>query len=165
VIINISSVDRIGDFGLTNCSAAKAGIDAMTVTWSKELAGYKIREVAVAPGYTHTEMVAAISSTVPGKIVAQVPLRRLGEVTEVLSAVRFIIKNDFVTGRILEIDRGTTSLDATGTSQAEEGVKKTSFGEASLRHPCGGARAATRATPGKGFFHMFGRGGRQWIFR
>jgi len=66
---------------------------------------------------------------------------------------------------LLEIDRGTTSLDATGTSQAEEGVKKPSFGEASLRHPYGGARAATRATPGKGFFHMFGRGGRQWIFR
>ena len=78
----------------------------MTVTWSKELARYKIRVVAVAPGYTRTEMVAAVSPTVLEKIVAQVPLRRLGEVTEISSAVRFIIENDFVTGRILEIDGG-----------------------------------------------------------
>ncbi len=106
VIINISSVSRVGNFGQTNYSAAKAGVDAMTVTWSKELARYKIRVAAVAPGYTRTEMVAAVSPTVLEKIVAQVPLRRLGEVAEISSAVRFIIENDFVTGRILEIDGG-----------------------------------------------------------
>ena len=106
VIINISSVSRVGNFGQTNYSAAKAGVDAMTVTWSKELARYKIRVAAVAPGYTRTEMAAAVSPTVLEKIVAQVPLRRLGEATEISSAVRFIIENDFVTGRIMEIDGG-----------------------------------------------------------
>jgi 3-oxoacyl-[acyl-carrier protein] reductase len=106
VIINISSISRVGNFGQTNYSAAKAGVDAMTVTWSKELARYKIRVAAVAPGFTRTEMAAAVSPTVLEKIVAQVPLRRLGEVTEISSAVRFIIENDFVTGRILEIDGG-----------------------------------------------------------
>jgi 3-oxoacyl-[acyl-carrier protein] reductase len=106
VIVNISSISRAGNFGQTNYSAAKAVIDAMTVTWSKELARYKIRVAAVAPGYTHTEMVAGVSPVVLEKIVAQVPLRRLGEPTEISSAVRFIVENDFVTGRTLEIDGG-----------------------------------------------------------
>jgi 3-oxoacyl-[acyl-carrier protein] reductase len=106
VIVNISSISRAGNFGQTSYSAAKAGIDAMTVTWSKELAGYKIRVAAVAPGYTHTEMVAAVSPAVLEKIVDQVPLHRLGQVTEISGAVRFIVENDFVTGRVLEIDGG-----------------------------------------------------------
>lgn len=106
VIVNISSISRAGNFGQGNYSAAKAGIDAMTVTWSKELARYKIRVAAVAPGYTRTEMVAAVNPAALEKIVAQVPIRRLGEATEISSAVRFIVENDFVTGRILEIDGG-----------------------------------------------------------
>jgi 3-oxoacyl-[acyl-carrier protein] reductase len=106
VIVNISSISRAGNFGQTNYSAAKAGIDAMTVTWSRELARYKIRVAAVAPGYTHTEMVAAVSPATLERIVAQVPLRRLGDVEEISHAVRFIVENDFVTGRVLEIDGG-----------------------------------------------------------
>jgi 3-oxoacyl-[acyl-carrier protein] reductase len=106
VIVNISSVCRAGNFGLTNYSAAKAGIDAMTVTWSKELARYRIRVAAVAPGYTRTEMVAAVRPAALERILAQVPLHRLGEVTEISSAVLFIVENDFVTGRILEVDGG-----------------------------------------------------------
>jgi 3-oxoacyl-[acyl-carrier protein] reductase len=106
VIINISSVSRAGNFGQTNYSAAKAGVDAMTVTWSKELARYGIRCAAIAPGYTNTEMVAAIKPEALEKIKAQVPLRRLGEMSEIAQTVRFIIENDFVNGKILEIDGG-----------------------------------------------------------
>jgi len=106
VIVSISSVSRAGNFGQTNYSAAKAGIDAMTVTWSKELARYKIRVAAVAPGFTRTEMVAAMNPSVLEKALAQVPLRRLGEAREISSAVRFIVENDFLTGRVLEIDGG-----------------------------------------------------------
>lgn len=106
VIINISSVSRAGNFGQTNYSAAKAGVDAMTVTWSKELTRYGIRCAAIAPGYINTEMVAAIKPEVLDKIVSQVPLRRLGEMNEIAKTVRFIIENDFVNGRILEIDGG-----------------------------------------------------------
>ncbi len=106
VIINISSVSRAGNFGQTNYSAAKAGVDAMTVTWSKELARYGIRCVAIAPGYVKTEMVAAIKPEIMEKITAQIPLRRLGEMTEISQTVRFIIANDFVNGKILEIDGG-----------------------------------------------------------
>lgn len=106
VVINISSVCRSGNFGQTNYSASKAGVDAMTVTWSKELAKYKIRCAAIAPGYINTEMVAAIKPEALEKITSQVPLKRLGEMHEISRTVNFIIENDFVNGRILEIDGG-----------------------------------------------------------
>jgi 3-oxoacyl-[acyl-carrier protein] reductase len=76
------------------------------VTWSKELARYGIRCAAIAPGYTNTEMVAAIKPEALEKIKAQVPLRRLGEMSEISQTVRFIIENDFVNGKILEVDGG-----------------------------------------------------------
>jgi 3-oxoacyl-[acyl-carrier protein] reductase len=106
VIINISSICRTGNFGQTNYSASKAGVDAMTVTWSKELAKYKIRCAAIAPGYVNTEMVAAVNPEVLEKITSQVPLKRLGEMHEISQTVSFIIENDFVNGKILEIDGG-----------------------------------------------------------
>ncbi|MHC4873505.1 MAG: SDR family oxidoreductase, partial [Planctomycetota bacterium] len=106
VIINISSVSRAGNMGQTNYSAAKAGVDAMTVTWSKELAKYNIRCAAIAPGYIGTEMVKAINPDILEKIVSKVPLKRLGEMSEISRTVQFIIENDFVNGKILEIDGG-----------------------------------------------------------
>lgn len=106
VIINISSVSRAGNFGQTNYSAAKAGVDAMTVTWSKELAKHHIRCAAIAPGYINTEMVASINPDALAKITSQVPLKRLGEMDEISSTVCFIIKNDFINGKTLEIDGG-----------------------------------------------------------
>lgn len=106
LIINISSVSRAGNMGQTNYSASKAGVDAMTVTWSKELARYNIRSVAIAPGYIGTEMVKAINPEVLEKIVSKVPLKRLGEPEEISRTVQFIIENDFVNGKVLEIDGG-----------------------------------------------------------
>ena len=78
----------------------------MTVSWSKELAKYKIRCAAIAPGYINTEMVAAMKPEALDRITAQVPLKRLGEMHEISRTVRFIIENDFVNGKILEIDGG-----------------------------------------------------------
>lgn len=106
VIINISSVSRAGNFGQTNYSASKAGVDAMTVTWSKELSRYGIRVAGIAPGYLNTEMVAAVKPEALEKIVDQVPVKRLGEPGEISATVRFIIENDFLNGRVLEIDGG-----------------------------------------------------------
>jgi len=106
VIVNLSSISRAGNFGQTNYAATKAGVDAMTVTWSKELSRYKIRVAAIAPGYVNTEMVGAMKPEVLEKIVAQVPIRRLGEMAEISRTVQFIIENDFVNGRTLEIDGG-----------------------------------------------------------
>ena len=54
VIINISSISRAGNIGQTNYAAAKAGVAAMTVTWAKELARYKIRVAGIAPGFCDT---------------------------------------------------------------------------------------------------------------
>lgn len=106
VIVNISSIAREGNVGQSNYSAAKAGVAAMTVTWARELARYGIRCGAVAPGFARTEMVAAIRPEVLDKLIAPVPLRRLGEATEIAGAVRFIFDNGYFTGRCIEVDGG-----------------------------------------------------------
>jgi 3-oxoacyl-[acyl-carrier protein] reductase len=106
VIINISSISRSGNLGQTNYSATKSAIDAMTVTWAKELARYGIRVGAIAPGYINTEMVAKIRQDVLDKIIANIPVGRLGEMSEISRTVQFIIENDFFTGRVIEVDGG-----------------------------------------------------------
>lgn len=106
VIINISSISRAGNVGQTNYSAAKSAVDAMTVTWAKELAKYGIRVGAIAPGYINTEMVAKIRPEMLDKIIQNIPLGRLGEMEEISYAVEFIIRNEFYTGRVLEVDGG-----------------------------------------------------------
>lgn len=106
VIVNISSISRAGNLGQTNYSAAKSAVDAMTVTWAKELARYGIRVGAIAPGYINTEMVAKIRPEVLDKLIQNIPVGRLGDMGEISLAVQFIIKNEFFTGRILEVDGG-----------------------------------------------------------
>lgn len=106
VIVNISSICRSGNLGQTNYSATKSAVDAMTVTWSKELSRYGIRVGAIAPGYINTEMVAKIRQEVLEKIVEKIPVGRLGEMEEISRALQFIIENDFFTGRIIEVDGG-----------------------------------------------------------
>jgi 3-oxoacyl-[acyl-carrier protein] reductase len=106
VIINISSISRAGNLGQTNYSAAKSAVDSMTVTWAKELSKFGIRVGAIAPGYTNTEMVAKIRPDVLEKLIQNIPLGRLGEMEEISHAVQFIIRNNFFTGRILEVDGG-----------------------------------------------------------
>jgi 3-oxoacyl-[acyl-carrier protein] reductase len=106
VIVNISSISKSGNAGQTNYSAAKAGVAAMTVVWAKELARHRIRVGAVAPGFTHTDILAAMRPEMLEKLTAPVPLKRLGQPEEIADAVRFIFENDFYTGRCLEIDGG-----------------------------------------------------------
>jgi 3-oxoacyl-[acyl-carrier protein] reductase len=106
VIINISSISRSGNLGQTNYSAAKSAVDAMTVTWAKELSRYGIRVGAIAPGYINTEMVAKIREEVLEKIIKNIPAGRLGEMEEISDTIQFIIRNDFFTGRVLEVDGG-----------------------------------------------------------
>lgn len=106
VIINISSISRAGNVGQTNYSAAKAGVAAMTVTWAKELARYKIRVAGIAPGFCDTRMVASIPAKIRDKIISTIPLRRLAEPEEIARTALFILQNDFYDGRVLEIDGG-----------------------------------------------------------
>lgn len=106
LIVSISSISRHGTPGQSNYTATKAGVAAMTVVWAKELARYKVRAAAIAPGYIATEMTKAIRPEILDKIVAQVPWGRLGDPGEISHALRFIIENDYVNGRVIEVDGG-----------------------------------------------------------
>jgi 3-oxoacyl-[acyl-carrier protein] reductase len=106
VIVNISSISRVGNAGQTNYSAAKAGVESMGVVWAKELARYGIRVGSVAPGFTHTEILASLRPEMLNKLTEPVPLKRLGRPDEIAHAVLFIFENDFFTGRCLEVDGG-----------------------------------------------------------
>jgi 3-oxoacyl-[acyl-carrier protein] reductase len=106
VIINVSSISRAGNIGQTNYAAAKAGVAAMTVTWAKELARYKIRVAGIAPGFCDTRMVVNIEPAIREKIISNIPLRRLGQPEEIGRTALFILQNDYYDGRILEIDGG-----------------------------------------------------------
>jgi 3-oxoacyl-[acyl-carrier protein] reductase len=106
VIVNISSISRVGNAGQSNYSAAKAGVESMSVVWAKELARYGIRVGSIAPGFTHTEILASLRPEILNKLTEPVPLKRLGQPEEIAHSVLFIFENDFFTGRCLEIDGG-----------------------------------------------------------
>jgi 3-oxoacyl-[acyl-carrier protein] reductase len=105
-IVNISSLSRAGNFGQSNYSAAKAGVAALTVVWAKELARHEIRVNAIAPGFIKTEMVAGMKPEMLQKMAAGIPLKRLGEPDEIAATVEFIFANDYLNGRVLEVDGG-----------------------------------------------------------
>jgi 3-oxoacyl-[acyl-carrier protein] reductase len=106
VIVNISSISRVGNAGQSNYRAAKAGVESMGVVWAKERARYGIRVGSIAPGFTRTEILASMRPEVLEKLTAPVPLRRLGQPDEIAHAVLFIFESDFFTGRCLELDGG-----------------------------------------------------------
>lgn len=109
VIVNISSISACGNEGQVAYSAAKAGVNAMTVTWSKELGRCGIRCNAIAPGFIDTEStLKALSETSLKHIKANTPLRRLGEVGDVAEAVATVITNNFMNGAILNVNGGLT---------------------------------------------------------
>ena len=104
VIVSLSSISRSGNVGQINYTASKAGVAAMTVTLAKELARYGIRAAAIAPGYVSTEMTEAIREDIRERIVGQIPLGRMASMEEISHALRFVLENDFVSGRVIEVD-------------------------------------------------------------
>jgi 3-oxoacyl-[acyl-carrier protein] reductase len=104
VIISTSSISRSGNGGQTNYSATKAGVVAMTTVWAKELARYGIRAGAIAPGFTHTEILDAMKPEMLERALAAVPLKRMAEPAEMAHAAVFIAENDFFSGRVIEVD-------------------------------------------------------------
>lgn len=107
VIINFSSIAAQGNIGQTAYTAAKAALEGMTVTWSKELGVFGIRVCAVAPGFIDTPSTReALSQALVDQWTKQVPLRRLGSASEVAHAVRFILENDYYNGQVLHLDGG-----------------------------------------------------------
>ncbi len=107
VVISISSISANGNPGQSAYSAAKAGVNALTRTWAKELGGMGLRFAAIAPGFIDTPSTrAALSETTIAKLKQQIPLRRLGDLESIYLTTRHIIENDYLTGTVLEIDGG-----------------------------------------------------------
>jgi 3-oxoacyl-[acyl-carrier protein] reductase len=106
VIVNISSISKDGNAGQTNYAAAKAGVAAMTTVWAKELARYGIRAGAIAPGFCDTDILSGMTPETLARVTAPVPLNRLGEPQEIARTARFIVENDFFTGRTIAVDGG-----------------------------------------------------------
>ena len=106
LVINISSISRAGNMGQSNYSATKAGVAAMAVTWAKEFARYGIRVNAISPGFIGTEMVQAMKPEALAKLQAMIPAGRIGEPSEIAHAVEFLVENDFMSGRNIEVDGG-----------------------------------------------------------
>jgi 3-oxoacyl-[acyl-carrier protein] reductase len=107
VIVNFSSIAASGNPGQTAYAAAKAGVEAMTGVWARELGPLGIRAVAIAPGFVLTESTkAAMSDDALAELKRRTPILRLGKPAEIASAVLFAIENDFVTGTTIAVDGG-----------------------------------------------------------
>jgi acetoacetyl-CoA reductase len=108
-IVNISSVNgQKGQFGQANYSAAKAGMHGFTMALAQEVARKGVTVNTVSPGYISTEMVTAVPEEVLAKIVAQVPVGRLGDPEEVADLVAFLAREEsgYITGANLAINGG-----------------------------------------------------------
>ncbi|MFZ5521171.1 MAG: acetoacetyl-CoA reductase [Pseudomonadota bacterium] len=108
-IINISSVNgEKGQFGQTNYSAAKAGMHGFTMALAQEVAAKGVTVNTVSPGYIGTEMVRAIRQDVLDKIVATIPVKRLGTPEEIAAMVAWVASDDagFATGADFSVNGG-----------------------------------------------------------
>lgn len=107
LIINISSISAQGNIGQSAYAASKAAVEALTKTWSKELGMFKIRCACIAPGFFDTPSTReSLSENMLSKWQKAVPIARLGELNELLSAVEFIIENEYFNGKVLALDGG-----------------------------------------------------------
>ena len=108
-IINISSVNGAkGQFGQTNYSAAKAGMHGFTMSLAQEVANKGVTVNTVSPGYIATEMVKAIRQDVLDKIIAGIPVKRLGTPDDIASIVSWVASEEsgFATGADFSVNGG-----------------------------------------------------------
>lgn len=109
VIISISSISAAGNPGQSAYSAAKAGVNALTRTWAKELGPLGLRFAAIAPGFMDTDSThSALNETILTRLKQQIPLRRLGAAETIYQTARYIVENDYLTGTVVEVDGGLT---------------------------------------------------------
>ncbi|HYW07622.1 MAG TPA: SDR family oxidoreductase [Longimicrobium sp.] len=106
VIVNLSSMTRVGNAGQSCYAASKAGLDAATRTWALELAPHGIRVAGIAPGVIDTPILENISGEARDRLLAAIPLGRFGTPLEVWQTLRYILECDYVTGRVMEVDGG-----------------------------------------------------------
>ncbi|MGI8706467.1 MAG: acetoacetyl-CoA reductase [Sphingomicrobium sp.] len=108
-IVNIGSINgQAGQYGQVNYAAAKSGIHGFTKALAQEGARFGVTVNAIAPGYIDTDMVAAVPDEVLQKIVARIPVGRLGKAEEIARGVAFLVGENagFVTGSTLSINGG-----------------------------------------------------------
>ncbi|MCB2078924.1 MAG: acetoacetyl-CoA reductase [Novosphingobium sp.] len=108
-IINIGSINgQAGQYGQVNYAAAKSGIHGFTKALAQEGAKFGVTVNAIAPGYIDTDMVAAVPEPVLEKIVAKIPVGRLGHAEEIARGVAFLASESgsFITGSTLSINGG-----------------------------------------------------------
>jgi acetoacetyl-CoA reductase len=108
-IVNIGSVNgQAGQYGQVNYAAAKSGIHGFTKALAQEGARFGITVNAIAPGYIDTDMVRAVPAEVLEKIVARIPVGRLGHAPEIARGVAFLTSDDagYITGSTLSINGG-----------------------------------------------------------
>lgn len=108
-VVNIGSINgQAGQYGQVNYAAAKSGIHGFTKALAQEGASKGITVNAIAPGYIDTDMVAAVPAPVLEKIVARIPVGRLGQADEIARGVVFLVADDagFITGSTLSINGG-----------------------------------------------------------
>ena len=108
-VVNIGSVNgQAGQYGQVNYAAAKSGIHGFTKALAQEGARFGVTVNAIAPGYIDTDMVAAVPPSVLEKIVAKIPVGRLGHASEIARGVTFFTGDDatFVTGSTMSINGG-----------------------------------------------------------
>ena len=106
VIVNMSSVARHGNRGQSNYVAAKAALAANTVTWAREFASFGIRVGAIAPGMIETPMTQGMNQKARDRLVAAIPVGRIGVAEDVWRALRFIVECDYFNGRCVDVDGG-----------------------------------------------------------
>lgn len=108
-IVNISSINgQAGQIGQVNYSASKSAVRGFTKALAQESARYGITVNEVAPGYTETDMVAAVPRDILDGIVAKIPVGRLGRPEEIARAVHFLVEEDagFITGSVISVNGG-----------------------------------------------------------
>jgi acetoacetyl-CoA reductase len=108
-VLNIGSVNgQAGQYGQVNYAAAKSGIHGFTKALAQEGARFGITVNAIAPGYIDTDMVRAVPAEVLEKIVARIPVGRLGHAPEIARGVAFLTSDDagYITGSTLSINGG-----------------------------------------------------------
>ena len=106
VIINISSIARAGNMGQSNYAASKAGVASLVVTWGRELARHGIRVMGIAPGVFATDMTAAMKPEAMARMQQAIPVGALGQGEQLAQTVQFILANDYLSGRIIDLDGG-----------------------------------------------------------
>lgn len=109
IIINFSSISAQGNMGQAAYSAAKAGIEAFTKVLSKELGMFKIRACAIAPGFIETPSTkSSLSESMLDYWKKCTPLKKLGQLEDVITTVEYIIENDYLSGTVIHVDGGLT---------------------------------------------------------